>query len=634
MIVSLDHAAPPPEITPEQKPWIAPCSPRPEYSEWVIMRTSCILTCCVLLSSCGGPAVVFEGELQVWKTVTLSFQGPLHTETGSDPNPFLDYRLQVEFSGPAGQVYDIPGYFDGDGTGGEAGTVWRVRFTPDEAGEWRYEASFRQGPEAAVSHDPEAGEATAFDGAGGVFTVAERDPEAPGFAKWGRLEYTGGNYLKFADSGYWIRGGADSPENFLAYAGFDNTPPSHRYADHVSDWNEGDPDWGGGNGKAIIGALNYLASRRVNSVYMLTMNIGGDGQDVFPWVNVVDTAGSPENDNLHFDLGKLHQWETVFAHAQRKGIFLHLVLNEAEKANKLELDDGELGVERKLYYRELAARYAHHLAMQWNLCEEYNIQLDYGPDRIRQFADYIRAVDVYGHPITVHSAGHPVEKLRFMFGDERFSMLSVQLNQRRIDALVEEFRRETAAAGRPLPVSMDEFTVDAGTNKSWIPVDDMDAQRRQKLWPALLSGGMIEFILEGLLKVDSFKGPQREALWNYTWYARKFLQELPFHEMEPADELVEGEGSIEVGLGDGESFQLGAQVFVKPGEVYAVYLPAAQPSGRVNLSDAEGTFRMRWYNPRTGEYQGPETTVDGGAARPLGKPPAEPAEDWAVVLTR
>lgn len=584
--------------------------------------------------ACSGPKVVQSGQTQVWKSVTLDFTGPSFRQTDSGPNPFLDYRLQVRFDGPSGRVYDVPGYFDGDGAGGEAGGVWRVRFTPDEAGEWRYRASFRKGDAIAVSLEAGAGEPADFDGVSGAFTAAPRDPEAPGFAKWGRLNYIRGHYLKFADGGYWIRGGTDSPENLLAYAGFDNTPPSHRYAEHANDWRPGDPDWGEGRGRAILGALNYLGSRHVNSMYFLTMNVGGDGQDVWPWAGRPDPAGSPANDNLHFDLGKLAQWEAVFGHAQRNGIHLHFVLNEAEEANKRELDDGELGVERKLYYREIVARFGHHLALQWNLCEEYNLQFDFGPERVRAFADYLRAVDPYDHPITVHSAGDPLEMLRFTFGDERFSMTSIQLNQRRIDELVEAFRQETAAAGRPLPVSMDEFTVDAGTNKSHIPVDDMDAQRKQKLWPTLLSGGMIEFILEGLLEVDSFKG-RRAALWDYTWYARRFLEEnTPFHEMSPADELVTGEGTIRVGLGGGKSFPLGAQVLATPGVLYAVYLPDAQPGARLDLSGAAGRFTLRWYNPRTGEFQGEETELVGGGLRLLGAPPADPREDWAALIRR
>ncbi len=579
----------------------------------------------ILAVSCAGPTAELSGDLRVWHPATLDFRGPEHAETDSDPNPFLDYRLQVLFRGPSGQEYDVPGYFAGEDR-------WRALFTPDEAGDWRYQASFRQGEQVAVSLEPDAGEAAAFDGAAGSFAVGPSDPEAPGFFKWGRLEYVGEHYLKFADGPYWIRGGADSPENLLAYAGFDNTPPSHRYADHVSDWQDGDPDWGDGQGKAIIGAINYLASRGVNSIYFLVMNIGGDGQDVWPWAGDPDPAGSAVNDNLHFDLSKLDQWETVFAHAQRNGVFLHFVLNEAEEANKRELDNGELGVERKLYYREIIARFGHHLALEWNLCEEYNLRFNFGPDRIRAFAGYIQAVDPYDHPITVHSAGDPLEMLAFLFGDDRFSLTSVQLNQRRIDAVVEAIRRESASAGRPLPASMDEFTVDAGGNKSWIPVDDAEAHRKQKLWPTLLSGGMIEFILEGLLKVDTFKSEQREALWNYTWYARRFVEDLPFHEMEPADELVDGEGTIEVGLGGGRSFQLDAQVFASAGEVYAVYLPSGRPGGRIDLSGATGDFSLRWYNPRTGEYEGERRTISGGGVRSIGDPPSDAGQDWALLL--
>ena len=50
--------------------------------------------------------------------------------------------------------------------------------------------------------------------------------------------------------------------------------------------------------------------------------------------------------------------------------------------------------------------------MQWNLCEEYNIGLNLGPERVRAFADCVRSFDPYDHPVTVHSAGDPVKNLR------------------------------------------------------------------------------------------------------------------------------------------------------------------------------------------------------------------------------
>ena len=578
---------------------------------------------------------VVEGNQQVWNPLTISFRGPVASETESNPNPFLDYRLQVMFIGPSGQQYNVPGFFDGDGHGGSKGSVWRVRFSPDEPGTWRYETSFRQGNQVAVNLEPNEGIPVAFDGTTGYIDIYHSNPNTPDFLKWGRLLYAGGHYLKFKDGPYWIRGGTDSPENLLAFEGFDNTIPSHCYAEHEEDWRPGDPDWGKGKGQAIIGAINYLASKHVNSIYFLTMNVGGDGCDVWPWVEVKHPAGSVENDNLHFDISKLRQWETVFNHAQQHSIFLHFVLNEAEEANKRELDNGELGVERKLYYRELIARFGHYLALQWNLCEEYDLYFDLGYERIRRFADYIKRVDPYDHPITIHSDNDALEALRFTFGDERFSMTSIQLSQKKIDLLTEQLREATTKAGRPLPISMDEFTIASGQEQDWVPVDNAQRWRKEKLWPTYLSGGNIEFILGDLLETESFKTSDRDKLWDYVWYARRFLEELPFNEMKPNDKLMSGAGTIEITQNlEKAHYTIGAQVFAKPDEVYAIYLPTASSTGLLDLSHVMGFFQLLWFNPRLGRFEGSAKQVKAGSYIPLGTPPTDVDEDWVVLLKR
>ncbi|MEI2724599.1 MAG: hypothetical protein V9H26_13985 [Verrucomicrobiota bacterium] len=50
-----------------------------------------------------------------------------------------------------------------------------------------------------------------------------------------------------------------------------------------------------------------------------------------------------------------------------------------------------------------------------------------------------------------------------------------------------------------------------------------DRHRREYTWPIYLSGGQLEYILEDLIKTDDFR--KYEPVWNYTWYARKFLEE-------------------------------------------------------------------------------------------------------------
>src|SRR5262249_38250047 len=76
-----------------------------------------------------------------WQPMTLTFAGPEATETHTSPNPFLDLRLQVIFTGPAGQRFNVPGFFDADGRGGPRGHDWRVRFAAPVGGRWRYDAS-------------------------------------------------------------------------------------------------------------------------------------------------------------------------------------------------------------------------------------------------------------------------------------------------------------------------------------------------------------------------------------------------------------------------------------------------------------------------------------------------------------
>lgn len=577
---------------------------------------------------------VVEGRRKIWHPLTVSFRGPAARETDNNPNPFLDYRLMVTFSGPGGVEYTVPGFFAGDGHDGGEGNVWSARFTPCTAGRWTFRASFRKGKRIAVLFEPDAGDADIPDGQTGEFDVAVADTDELGFLGKGRLVYSPGKfYLKtLGDNRYWIKGGTDSPEDLLAYYGFDNTRSGSRfavkkYAGHVCDWKPGDPDWGDGRGKGIIGAINYLAEQHVNLIYFLPMNIGGDGQNVWPFAGEIDPAGNPANDNTHYDISKLHQWEIVFSHAQSKGIVLHFVLNEAEKKNKLELGGMDLTDERKLFYREMVARFGHHNALIWNLCEEYNLGLDLGPESIRKFAAYLAHLDPYDHPITVHHAKDPVESWKPFMGNNLFSITSLQIGRGDIGPVVETFRKMTRQAGRAIPIAVDEFTVTT-SGEQWIPVDDSVTLRKEKLWPAYLSGGQVEFILSDLLETEDFR--KYEELWKYIWYARRFMEgSLPFWEMEPADELLSAESVY-----SGKTCTHDGKVFAKEGECYAIYLPISRQTGVLDLSDTSGQFVKRWYNPRTGRFEGTTENLMGGQKVKMGSVPDTPDEDWVILVSK
>jgi len=562
-----------------------------------------------------------SGTLKQYHTVVIDFTGPFCRSGDNSPNPFLDYRLQVEIISPSAKTYYVPGFFNGDGNGKNFGNIWSVRFTPLEKGKYTFRVSFQKGRHLAVKPLGENGQNISFDGVFGSFYVKDKGKNAKGFHKKGLLSSSGTHYFRFSDGTYWLKGGTNSPEDFLAYSGFSGTLASHDFSSHVQDWKRGDPDWNNGEGKGIIGALNYLAKQHVNSIYFLVMNIGGDGKNVWPFLSSgINPKGDPGNDNLHYDIEKLYQWDRVFAYAQNKSIFLHFVLSECEELNKKELDDAQLGIERKLFYREMIARFSHHLGLQWNLFEEYNLDFKLAPDLIKSCADYIYFIDPYKHPITVHHAGNVFDDWGPFIGDERFSVTSFQTKE--ID-VIEQFRKLSQDAGKPLVIGMDEFFPDVADGKN------ADRHRKEYIWPIYFSGGQMEFILDELLNTENFR--KYEELWKFMWYARKFFKNyLPYQEMFPADSLLSEESTFKGNYGIYEG-----QVFMKKNDIYAVYLPVANKTGKLKV-DTNGNYIQKWYNPRTGEFEGKNRKVKFLKNQEVivGPPPSNPSQDWVILFSK
>jgi hypothetical protein len=611
-------------------------------------RLLSLLPALALLGSTAGAAVTVTGETAAWHPVTLSLTGPATSETAT-PNPFFDVRLVVRFES-GDTSYEVPGFYAADGnaaqTGADAGNVWRARFVPDRPGEWRYTVSFRSGEGIAVSDEPDAGIALEGDGTTGTIEV-EADEEAPG-----SLRYVGERYLRFAASGRWfLKAGADSPENFLAYAGFDGMEaravageerdgeaalsPLHAYEPHVRDFRDGDPTWRGGRGKGIIGALNYLAGKGVNSVYFLTMNVEGDGKDVWPW----RTA----DERFRFDCSKLDQWEIVFSHMDRLGIALHVVLTETENESLLELEEGGVffAERRELYYRELVARFGHHRAVVWNLGEENGwddrgkgstgrFGLPNSHEQRQAFADALRALDPYDHPIVVHTLpGRQDDIYTPLLGHESLEGASLQIHDAR-DVYAETLKwiERSGAKGRRWVVSFDEL----GPAEDGVLPDeedpDHDVVRHQALWGNLMAGGAgCEWYFgykhaHNDLGLEDYRS--RERMWDQTRSAVEFFQEhLPFPEMK----ALTGHLSREDGW-----------VFAKPGHVYAVYLPPTPPGAsapepaRLWLPSAE--YTVSWFDPQGGGALrgGSVTAVSGPGARALGQPPGNARRDWVVLV--
>ena len=579
---------------------------------------------------------------------TLQFPGPEAAED-DDPSPFLNYRLAWTVT-HGDRTWTVPGYFAADGdaaeTGAAAGDVWRTHFRADAPGRYVCVCRFVRGERVAVDAGADAQPLWAD---GKQITVTVTDEHLADSR--GVLEYVDAHHLRWSRSGEWfLKSGADSPENLLAYADFDDTRSLksgkdaernhrgslHRYQPHVADWTEGDPTWQDGKGKGLVGALNYLASVGVNSVYFLPMNLAGDGRDVWPYAD--------PDDLTRFDCSRLDQWRIVFEHADRLGICLHVVLSETENESLFEVRDPatqDVPAEqapfsdlRKLYCRELVARFGHVGGLVWNLGEE-NGSKDADKDRSgpgrsnttaqrQAFAAYLKSIDPHERPVVVHTfPGHYDAVYTPLLGDTGFAGPSLQMgNMKQTHAETLKWRIRSAQAGRPWVVCLDEI----GPAKFGVAPDSVDPDhndvRRYALWGNLMAGGAgCEWYFgyqhpHNDLNLEDFRS--RDAMWRQTAVATGFFRKhLPFWEMQPADALLSGDG----------------HVLAKSGGVYAVYLPAADAVTSLTLP--AGEYTLRWFDPHAGgalQTGSAESLNATGTAVSLGRPPTREG-DWVALLT-
>ncbi len=606
----------------------------------------------ITLPALAAPASV-TGERKLWHKLTLTWAGPQAAEDGAE-NPFTDYRLDVTFTHKSGSpIYRVPGYFAADGNAGvtsaTAGNQWRVHFAPDKAGEWTYKASMIKGPRVAVTDNASGTPVAGVDGDTGSLKIGTSDKHGVDFRAKGRLDYVGEHYLRFAGNNeYFLKAGTDSPETLLAYEDFDGTVtrkvPLKKYAPHIGDWKTGDPTWKDGKGKGLIGALNYLSSKGLNSISFLTYAAGGDGDNVWPHASAPQDSPAAK---LRMDVSKLDQWQIVFDHAQAKGLYLHFKLQEQEndddrigsEARKgtvpAAMDGGRLGPERKLYLRELIARFGYQLALNWNLGEE-NTQ---SPEEQRDMAKFIRDTDPYHHHTVVHTFPPWQDRVYSKLVGEQSVLTgaSLQMHWDQVNQRTLQWRRESARTGRKWIVANDEqgsaahgvppddgYQGFAGKDRQGKSIHNMHDIRKKTLWGNLLAGGAgVEYyfgyqLAENDLVAEDFRS--RDKSWDYCRIALSLFREnkIPFWQMEGSDS---SEGRF---------------LFSKKGEVYLLYLPQGGP-GSLELTGVSGNFTVRWFNPRTGGAL-QKSTVDvvrGGASNvDLGTPPESPAEDWLVIVRR
>ncbi|MCC6232788.1 MAG: DUF4038 domain-containing protein [Verrucomicrobiales bacterium] len=516
-------------------------------------------------------------------------------------NPFRDAALVGEFVAPSGRTNVLDGFHDG-------GEVWRLRFAPDEEGEWSY----------------------LLRGEG--VEILER----------GRLRCT-------------------PPVGRGAIRVHPEHPHAFAYADGSPFFPMGDTCYGLLDDSPITPALReeYLRVRREQGFNFVRLTLGHSEEraarepDYWAW------GGTPREPDLErFNPRFFARFDALIQQMRGVGMNVELILLNFYR--RPFTDPREWTPEReRLWLRQVVARYsAFDNVFLWTIANEYEThpdgryRLDYpgDVDWAKATARFIKEHDPRQHPVTVHpvisasrrgdsprSPFDPPWRIGEFFGDDpALGVISQQTGQSGAgttwDAAQEcwtgdavDLVASVRADGRyRKPVLNTEFGYEywRGHPTGRQQVHHTDKVRRSA-WRIVCAGGYFAAGFQGTLghsdvwnRIDapnryefSVKG---EGAAEQLKFLYEFFVALPYWRLRPW-EGVEGQG---LGLAD-------------PGAVYVMYLPQGG-SVVADLRETSGAFTGRWFNPRTGEVAR-SMMVAGGGREALTAPDAL---DWVLELRR
>ncbi|MFH1070713.1 MAG: DUF5060 domain-containing protein [Candidatus Glassbacteria bacterium] len=502
------------------------------------MKTITLLTALLAAVS----SSVFPAGIERWGIFELTFH-----ERGWE-NPFRDVVIEAVFTSPGGRQTRVAGFYDGDGAGGVEGDVFKLRFSPGETGTWSWKISSNR---------------SSLDGRSGSFECVNSD-------RCGPLRYDPSRpwYLHWADGSVFFESGANDPECFLA-SGFLTQEERYR-------------------------GIDYLAGKGADILYMGMVNAGpGDGgpeMKVTPWTGGFDR---PEFDNIC--LLFMNRLEGVIRRLGERGMVAHLVVY---------LDDcGQISraissAQEEMLFRYFCSRFGAFPNIVWNLAEEYEECFDSTWCVTR--AGWIKKYDPLGHPVTVH--GLSSDEFHFA-GRPDFDLTAMQFNYTNPDSLnavTRKLRLQVASAGRPIPVSIIE----------WTPIAPEQADlARRGMWAIAAGGGVYQVFNKVDSEPMSAEFSRWEKVWNYAAVVRRVMESLPLDRMAPDNRITS------------RGYCLAA-----PGEAYLVYLPSGGEF-TVKAAARSKPYSALWIDPRTGSR-----TPAGSVATGVGKFATPSGEDWALLV--
>lgn len=507
--------------------------------------------------------------------------------TGSYANKFTDVNLDVEYTSPSGRTIRFPGFYDGDGNGGQDGNVWKIRFMPDESGTWRYTYAWSDGT----------------SGGSGTFT-ATSTKAAPGVLK------------PYADNPHWFAYNGKDPVFLKSYhvgaAGFTGTPI----------------EWAAEN------VYSKLANRGYNHVMLKSLPIG--------WTNE-KPADAPAD---HIDrpiwsttprVQDLQVWKRFEEHLRwlnTRNINVHFFMGFDPKGEgtpdpffaQTRFSDLS-GDDQAFYVRYVTARLAAFANIAgWN----YTWETDGGSGE-QPLMDLLAQFDPWKHLATYHDEVPGDND----YGNGRYSFAGVENhgyfgNSGGAAALDSASHYQAAIdAYRDKPVYMVEGN---GLWRACWAKDSAERTITRAAWAVTAAGGSFTWqdapeCFSGPV-AGMFGWPSANPMANRldVLYA-VMTHDVQFAQMTPHNELLSGCWNS---FNRFDAVPMSpCFVLAEPGKQYVAY---KEDGGSFSLSLESGTYRATWVDTRSGARHAANggSVSSGGSVVQFFAP--SDSTDWVLVL--
>ncbi len=494
------------------------------------------------------------------------YQIVVHSKTPHE-NPYQEVLLEADITTPDRKTWKVPGFWDGEGN-------WIVRFVPTKSGEWTYKTRSNDGE----LHN-QFGGFTCANGESGhepLPLIHVRPNPVPHFALRDRTPF------------FPVALPFPAPDSPLSHA----KKPEENFS-------------------LFQKRSDTLAEQGVNRL------IGGFLLDS---VMSANEGGGLFLNNDPSTINPLYfQWlDRRIAYLNFKGIVPDIGIAQNWDSATKSLSDSQL----RWLWRYVVARYAAY-GVVWNLTDSLN---DNNRQDISSYAQMTRQADTLKHLLTARIS----EKID---GAPNIALTQTEW----LDTLVLQ--------GKPLS-ALDTLHNEERLRVIRDSATDADpAKTRKRIWQTHLRGGFWELSPESNTQLSD---ETRKAYLLCT----KFFQQTRFSRIEPHPEIIGKPGETDEDrlnrrrseqslnaqpqLSDELKALLkertqGARVYAlsNPGKEYVVYFTAGG-SVALDLLEVVGTLKVRWYNPRNGEWK-EDNAVMGGGYETFAAPDGQ---DWTLHLIR